>query len=95
MTQNMRVRASGDAELEAFDKWTLSIGDGASQDEDIPIPENMGSEIVSNTPAESWHEEQAMKKFCRQVFPDIETNISKPKEDQTSPPQTTRSLPSI
>ena len=72
----MRVRASGDAELEAFDRWTLSVGDGA--DEDITIPEHMVTEIVSNTPAESWHEEQAMKKFCRQVFPDIETNISKP-----------------
>ena len=78
LTQNMRVRASGDAELEAFDKWTLSIGDGASQDEDIPIPENMGSEIVSNTPTESWHEEHAMKKFCKEIFPDLETNISKP-----------------
>ena len=79
MTQNMRVRASGDAELEAFDKWTLSIGDGwHHQDEDIPIPENMGFEIVSNTPTESWHEEHAMKEFCKQIFPDLENNISKP-----------------
>ena len=74
----MRVKASGDAELEAFDKWTLSIGDGVSADEDIPIPEHMVTEIIPNTPAESWHEEQSMKQFCRKVFPDLETNVSKP-----------------
>ena len=73
---NMRVRASGDPELEAFDKWTLSIGDGV--DEAVAIPEHMVTEIVPNTPTESWHEGESMKKFCRLVFPDIETNINKP-----------------
>ena len=72
---NMRVRASGDPELEAFDKWTLSIGDGV--DEAVAIPEHMVTEIVPNTPTESWHEGESMKKFCRLVFPDIETNINK------------------
>ena len=38
----------------------------------------MGFEIVSNTPTESWHEEHAMKEFCKQIFPDLENNISKP-----------------
>ena len=74
----MRVRSSGDAELEAFDKWTLSIGDGVSTDEDIRIPEHMVTEILPNTPAASLQEEESMKKFCRQVFPNIETNISQP-----------------
>ena len=59
----MRVRASGDPELEAFDQWTLSIGDGSSGEEEIPIPDHMVTEIVPNTPTEGWHEEQAMKKF--------------------------------
>ena len=73
---NMRVRASGDPELEAFDEWTLSIGDGV--DEAVAIPEHMVTEIVPNTPTESWHEGESMKKFCRLVFPDIATNINKP-----------------
>ena len=76
MTENMSVKFSGDAELEAFNQWTLSVIDGA--DYNITNPEYMVTEIVSNTPAESWHEEQVMKKFCRQIFTDIETNISKP-----------------
>ena len=57
MSENMRVIASGDPELEAFDKWTLSIGDGANSDEAVPIPEHMVTEILPNTPTESWHEE--------------------------------------
>ena len=55
LTENMRVRASGDAELEAFNQWTLSFIDGA--DYNITIPEYMVTKIVSNTPVESWHEE--------------------------------------
>ena len=31
LTENMRVRASGNKDLEAFDKWTLSIGNGYCQ----------------------------------------------------------------
>ena len=75
LSVNMRVKASGDPDLEAFDKWTLSIGDGA--DEAVQIPEHMVTEIISNTQTESWHEEESMKRFCRLVFPDLATNISK------------------
>ena len=28
LTENMRIRASGDPKLEAFDNWTLSVGNG-------------------------------------------------------------------
>ena len=76
LSVNMRVRASGDPELEAFDRWTLSIGDGA--DEAILIPEQMVTEIVPNTTTESWHEEDSMKQFCKLVFPNLATNINKP-----------------
>ena len=79
LTENMRVRASGDPELEAFDKWTLSIGNGSSGEETVPIPEHMVTEIISNTPTETWHEEESMKKFCRLIFPDLQTNISNPR----------------
>ena len=43
----MRVKSSGDAELEAFNQWTLSFIDGA--DYNITIPEYMLTDIVSNT----------------------------------------------
>jgi hypothetical protein len=78
LTENMRVRASGDPELEAFDQWTLSIGNGDNDDEAVLIPDDMVTEIVPNTPKESWHEEESMKKFCKLIFPDLETNISNP-----------------
>ena len=78
LTENMRVRASGDPILEAFDKWTLSIGNGTAMNGAIPIPDEMITEIVPNTPSERWHEEESMKKFCRLVFPDIELNINTP-----------------
>ena len=76
LSVNMRVRASGDQELEAFDKWTLSIGDGA--DEAVQVPKHMVTEIVPNTTTESWHEEESMKTFCRLIFPDVARNINKP-----------------
>jgi hypothetical protein len=78
LTDNMRVRASGDPELEAFDQWTLSIGNGSTNDEAVLIPDDMVTEIVPNTPTESWHEEESMKKFCKLIFPDLETNITSP-----------------
>ena len=74
----MRVRASGDPELEAFDQWTLSIGNGSNNDDAVLIPDEMVTEIVKNTPTESWHEEESMKKFCRIIFPDLDTKITDP-----------------
>ena len=76
LTQNMRVKASGDPELEAFDKWTLSIGNGINSS--IPLPEAMVTEIVPNTKTETKNEQSSMKKFCEVIFPDIKNNISKP-----------------
>ena len=77
LTENMRVRASGDLTLENFDKWTLSIGNGDLSDA-ISIPEEQIMEIVPNTKNEPWNEEQSMKKFCQIVFPDLMTNIHEP-----------------
>ena len=36
LTQNMRVHASGDARLERFDNWTLSLGNGEVEQAVIP-----------------------------------------------------------
>ena len=49
LTENMRVRASGDLILEEFDKWTLSIGNGVDLNGGVPIPKEMITEIVPTT----------------------------------------------
>ena len=49
LTQNMRVRASGDLRLEEFDQWLLSLGDGTapvvSGEDIIELPEDLCSVI--------------------------------------------------
>ena len=75
LTENMRVRASGDPTLEKFDKWTLSIGNGLDQNGVVPIPEEMVTVIKPNTKTEPKNEEKSMSKFCQEVFPDMEKNI--------------------
>ena len=78
LTENMRVRASGDPILEGFDKWTLSIGNGLELNGGVPIPNEMITEIIPNTKTESKNEELSMKKFCEEVFPDIKMKIDTP-----------------
>ena len=78
LTENMRVRASGDPRLEDFDKWTLGIGNGVEKDGVVPIPSTMLSDIVPNTKTDSKNEERSMKKFCQEVFPNIHVNIKTP-----------------
>jgi ATP-dependent exoDNAse (exonuclease V) alpha subunit len=77
LTENMRVRASGDPALEAFDDWTLSIGNGVQLNGSVPIPDDMVLEIVPNTKTETKNEENSMKKFCQEIFPDLKSNINK------------------
>ena len=78
LTENMRVRASGDQILEEFDKWTLSIGNGLDQDGGVKIPEKMVTVIKPNTLTEPKNEENLMRSFCHKVFPNIEENINTP-----------------
>ena len=51
LTENMRVRASGDPVLEQFANWTLSLGDGTknNQQERVMIPKEMLFKIMPNT----------------------------------------------
>ena len=72
----MRVHASGDQKLEAFDHWTLCIGNG--EIESVILPKNMTTEIVPNTSTETKNEENSMKRFCKEIFPDIKKNINTP-----------------
>ena len=78
LTVNMRVRASGDKVLEAFDQWTLGIGNGSTESGAVTIPAEMLTEIEPNTKEEPWREAQSMKKFSQLVFPDIKINYDRP-----------------
>ena len=74
----MRVRASGNPQLEAFDQWTLQIGNGVADNDAVQIPTEMVTLIEPNTKEEQWKEAQSMRQFCQQVFPNIETNYNIP-----------------
>ena len=78
LLENMRVRASGDPKLEAYDTWTVKVGDGTSNDINglISIPEDMLYNIKPNTGTNQKEEENSMKEFCRMIFPDISINIT-------------------
>ena len=81
LLENMRVRASGDPKLEAYDTWTVKIGDGTSNDTKglISIPEDMLYNIKPNTATNQKEEENSMKEFCRMIFPNVSINISNPE----------------
>ena len=79
LSVNMRVRASGDPVLEAFDTWTLSIGDGTAEtvgeDTLVEINPEVCVKIEANTDKHPNAERESMKKFVQRVFPDIDQNI--------------------
>ena len=81
LSENMRVKACGDPKLEAFDKWTVSIGDGISNDTNglTYIPQDMAYNIKPNTATNPKQKENCMREFCRIIFPDLKTNIHNPK----------------
>ena len=74
LTKNMRVDASGDLDLEQFDRWTLQIGNG--EIDSLNLPSNLlATQIIPNSQKNKSSEGQAMKEFCQKVFPDLEANI--------------------
>ena len=78
LTENMRVKASGDPILESFDQWTLSIGNGLDKNGDVLIPDEMVTKIIPNSNTDPKNEERSMKKFCLEVFPNIKKSIETP-----------------
>ena len=78
LTVNMRVRASGDPQLEDFDSWTVGIGDGTANDANglVAIPENMHFDIKPNTNEDMKVEDRCMKEFCEMVFPNLPANVT-------------------
>ena len=77
LSQNMRVRASGNRKLEEFDRLTLSIGNGVVDTFNIPRT-MLTTKIIPNGPNNSNSEGKAMQEFCKKMFPDIEKNLSVP-----------------
>ena len=77
---NMRVRASGDLELQRFDDWVLSLGDGTAptvKDTDlVEIDDDLCLKIESNTDKDIEAETRSMKRFTEMVFPNIEENMA-------------------
>ena len=70
----MRIHASGNKDLEKFDSWSLSLGNGEVEFADIP--ESMiATKITSNTKENNMSEGQAMKEFIGKVFPSLDVNI--------------------
>ena len=74
----MRVSASDNPELEAFDQLTLAIRNGSVMNKAVTIPAETVTEIKPNSKEKSTSEAIAMKKFCQQVLPDIQTKYAKP-----------------
>ena len=68
LTTNMRVRASGNKELEKFDQWLLEIGDGKSESVDIP-GHMVATQIQPKTERNPFSEDRAMTDFCQKIFP--------------------------
>ena len=78
LSENLRVKASGDAKLEEFDKWTLGIGNGSDLNRSVEIPRPMVTEITANTKDNPKSEENAMKRFCQRIFPNLNKNLRIP-----------------
>ena len=83
LTENMRIRSSGDAVLEAFDDWTLSIGNGDAETaigtDMIEIPEDMCFEIEAKTFKDPESDLRAMKQLADHVYTDLSQNYLKPE----------------
>ena len=77
LTENMRVRASGDVRLEEFDKWLLSTGNGTVPVVDnldmIELPEGLSTVINKND------EKKSMIDFCSEIFPNLDRNLGDEK----------------
>ena len=78
LTVNMRVRASGNKELEKFDQWLLDIGDGKS--ESVNIPGHMvATQIQPKTERNPFSEDRAMTDFCQKIFPNLKDKFNEPE----------------
>ena len=74
LSVNMRVQATGDSELEAFDKWCLDLGNGTVPvvhgDDIVKLPEDLCIRIGEKTADQSV----TMSGFCEMIYPNIDIN---------------------
>ena len=78
LSVNMRVQATGDSELEAFDKWCLDLGNGTVPvvhgDDIVKLPEDLCIIIGEKTADQSV----TMSGFCEMIYPNMEINAGNP-----------------
>ena len=67
LTENMRVKMSGSADLASFSNWLLSIGDGTCGDGVVDISEEM------------FTDEDSLHSLIDFVYPDLDNNSNKEK----------------
>jgi hypothetical protein len=79
LKENMRIKMSKDPEAEAFDEFTLQLGNGNLETVDgtdlINIPEDMCMEIKPNSIKDPESEKTAMKNLAEHVFPKLGDNL--------------------
>ena len=64
-------------DLEQFDQWTLSIGNGELKE--IPLTDEMISTIITKNSKDNPNSELgAMSRFIDEIFPNVSDNISDP-----------------
>ena len=77
LTQNMRVCASGNPDLEDFDRWGVEIGNGEQSSIKVPI-KMVSTRITPNSKENTTSEKNSMEQFCDKIFPNLATNIDDP-----------------
>ena len=74
LTQNMRVRASGNPDLEDFDRWGVEIGNGEQSSIKVPI-KMVSTRITPNSKENTTSEKNSMEQFCDKIFPNLNIPI--------------------
>ena len=81
LSVNMRVKMSNDPEAEAFDQFTLRLGNGEinvlDETDLVEIPEVMSMSIEPNSPKNPTSEKDAMKKLADHVYPALREHFGK------------------
>ena len=77
----MRILLSNDSQLENFDSWSLSLGEGKVElikgTEMIAIPDSMHMKIEQNCKEDPNAEKMSMQKLANHVYPDLRKNYHK------------------
>ena len=81
LTENMRVKLSNCPDAEAFDAFTLTIGNGSIECLDgtdlIEMPSDMCMDIGQNSPKHPEAEKHSMMKLAEHVYTNLNDNFSK------------------